>query len=59
MKKNDSPSTESEDGTGFIDQASTDPDFDIFLEDIPHDVHDIEDPDPANSNMFTAPPEVQ
>ncbi|XP_058809845.1 ras GTPase-activating protein 1 isoform X2 [Phymastichus coffea] len=58
-KKNDSPSTENEDTAAFIEQSNIDPDFDIFLEDIPDDLHDVEDIDPVNSTIFTAPPENQ
>ncbi|XP_031782247.1 ras GTPase-activating protein 1 [Nasonia vitripennis] len=56
-KKGDSPSTGSEDG-GNIEPIN-DNDFDVFLENIPDDIQDIEEPDHTNNTTFSAPPENQ
>ncbi|KAJ8680102.1 hypothetical protein QAD02_015889 [Eretmocerus hayati] len=57
-KKNDSPSTESEDN-GTLEPIPIDADFDPFLEGIPDDTHDQDETDQPNNSDFTAPSENQ
>lgn len=56
--KGGSPSTGSDDG-GPIESLNPENDFDPFLENIPDDLHDVEEPDGGNSMLLTAPPENQ
>ncbi|XP_011503859.1 PREDICTED: ras GTPase-activating protein 1 [Ceratosolen solmsi marchali] len=57
-KKGDSPGAETEDGV-FVESLNIDNDFDVFLDNIPGDIQDTEEPDNVNINIFTAPPENQ
>jgi Ras GTPase-activating protein 1 len=57
-KKEDSLSAESEDGT-FPEPINIDNDFDLFLDNIPGDLQDTEEPENINITIFTAPPENQ
>ncbi|XP_014295659.1 ras GTPase-activating protein 1 isoform X2 [Microplitis demolitor] len=56
--KGGSPSTGSEDG-GTNELLNVDSEFDPFLENIPDDLQDTEEPDNASSTLLTAPPENQ
>lgn len=56
--KGGSPSTGSEDG-GQNESMNAENEFDPFLENIPDDIQDTEEPDSANATLLTAPPENQ
>ncbi|KMQ91326.1 ras gtpase-activating protein 1-like protein [Lasius niger] len=56
--KGGSPSTGSEDG-GQNESLNAENEFDPFLENIPDDIQDTEEPDGANATLLTAPPENQ
>ncbi|XP_025074377.1 ras GTPase-activating protein 1 [Pogonomyrmex barbatus] len=56
--KGGSPSTGSEDG-GQNESLNAENEFDPFLENIPDDIQDAEEPDGANATLLTAPPENQ
>lgn len=55
-KNSDSPSTGSEDG-GINESLPINNNGDFFVENIPDDLHDLEDLDGLNNVTFTAPPE--
>lgn len=56
--KGGSPSTGSEDG-GPNESLNAENEFDPFLENIPDDPQDTEEPDSGNNTFLTAPPENQ
>lgn len=56
--KGGSPSTGSEDG-GPNESLNVENEFDPFLENIPDDTQDAEEPDSSNNTFLTAPPENQ
>lgn len=56
--KGGSPSTGSEDG-GQNESLNAENEFDPFLENIPDDIQDTEEPDGANATLLTAPAENQ
>ncbi|KAF7989817.1 hypothetical protein HCN44_008491 [Aphidius gifuensis] len=56
--KGGSPSTGSEDG-GPNESFNVENEFDPFLENIPDDLQDMEEPDSRNNTLLTAPPENQ
>lgn len=56
--KGGSPSTGSEDG-GPNELLNAENDFDPFLENIPDDTQDAEEPDTANNTLLSAPAENQ
>lgn len=56
--KGGSPSTGSEDG-GPNEPMNAENEFDPFLENLPDDLQDTEEPDSGNNTLLAAPPENQ